>query len=198
MQGIGSRNVFSSSTQDCANRFAAATQMYGFPFFQPFVDLDHVECMLVVGTNPVVSKWTFLQVAHPIKRLKEVKARGGRIIVIDPRHTETARVAGEHVFIKPNADVFFFLAFLQEIFATGRYDEAQVRQHSSGIDELRAAVADWTRKKPPRRPASPPPSCASLSPRSAMPTARLSSPAPAWVWARTAPWPSGWRNVSLR
>lgn len=147
MQGIGSRNVFSSSTQDCANRFAAATQMYGFPFFQPFVDLDHVECMLVVGTNPVVSKWTFLQVAHPIKRLKEVKARGGRIIVIDPRHTETARVAGEHVFIKPNADVFFFLAFLQEIFATGRYDEAQVRQHSSGIDELRAAVADWTPEK---------------------------------------------------
>ncbi len=147
MQGIGSRNVFSSSTQDCANRFAASTEMYGFPFFQPFVDLDHVQCMLVVGTNPVVSKWTFLQVAHPIKRLKEVKARGGRIIVIDPRHTETAKVAGEHVFIKPNADVFFFLGFLQEIFATGRWDEAQVRLHSSGIDELRAAVADWTPEK---------------------------------------------------
>jgi len=90
MQGLGSHNIFSSSTQDCANRFAAATEMYGFPFFQPFVDLDHVECMLVVGTNPVVSKWTFLQVAHPVKRLKEVKARGGRIIVIDPRFTETA------------------------------------------------------------------------------------------------------------
>ncbi|MGL4565739.1 MAG: molybdopterin-dependent oxidoreductase, partial [Halioglobus sp.] len=147
MQGIGSRNVFSSSTQDCANRFAASTEMYGFPFFQPFVDLDHVQCMLVVGTNPVVSKWTFLQVAHPIKRLKEVKARGGRIIVIDPRHTETAKVAGDHVFIKPNADVFFFLGFLQDIFATGRWDEAQVRLHSSGIDELRAAVADWTPEK---------------------------------------------------
>ncbi|MDH4042535.1 MAG: molybdopterin-dependent oxidoreductase [Gammaproteobacteria bacterium] len=147
MQGIGSRNTFSSSTQDCANRFAAATEMYGFPFFQPFVDLDNVECMLVVGTNPVVSKWTFLQVAHPIKRMKEVKARGGRIIVIDPRHTETAKVAGEHVFIRPNADVFFFLAFLQEIFATGRCDEARIRPHSSGLDELRAAVADWTPEK---------------------------------------------------
>jgi formate dehydrogenase len=144
MQGLGSHNVFSSSTQDCANRFAAATEMYGFPFFQPFVDLDHVECMLVVGTNPVVSKWTFLQVAHPVKRLKEVKARGGRIIVVDPRYTETAKVAGEHLFIKPNADVFFFLSFLQEIFATGRCDEVKIRQHASGLDELRTAVAGWT------------------------------------------------------
>ena len=67
MQGLGSHNIYSSSTQDCANRFAAAREMYGFPFFQPFVDLDHVECMLIVGTNPVVSKWTFLQVAHPVK-----------------------------------------------------------------------------------------------------------------------------------
>src|SRR5690606_30502276 len=63
MQGIGSHNVFSSATQDCANRFASATSMYGFPFFQPFPDLDHINCLFIVGTNPVVSKWTFLQVA---------------------------------------------------------------------------------------------------------------------------------------
>ena len=147
MQGIGSHNIFSSSTQDCANRFAAATEMYGFPFFQPFVDLDHVECMLVIGTNPVVSKWTFLQVAHPVKRLKEVKARGGRIIVIDPRFTETAKVAGEHQYIKPNADVFFFLSFLQEIFALGNYDEVALRRFSSGLDELRETVKGWTPEK---------------------------------------------------
>jgi formate dehydrogenase len=147
MQGLGSHNIFSSSTQDCANRFAAAKEMYGFPFFQPFVDLDHVECMLVVGTNPVVSKWTFLQVAHPVKRLKQVKARGGRIIVVDPRYTETAKVAGEHLFIRPNADVFFFLSFLQEIFARGSYDEASLRRHSSGLDELREAVREWTPEK---------------------------------------------------
>jgi formate dehydrogenase len=147
MQGIGSRNIFSSSTQDCANRFAAATEMYGFPFCQPFVDLDHVECMLVVGTNPVVSKWTFLQVAHPVKRLKQVRARGGRIIVIDPRYTETAKVAGEHIYIRPNADVFFFLSFLQEVFARGSYDAEAVQRHCSGLEELRAAVREWTPEK---------------------------------------------------
>ncbi|TXI10302.1 MAG: hypothetical protein E6Q76_04225 [Rhizobium sp.] len=107
MKGIGSHNVYSSSTQDCANRFASATEMYGFPFHQPIVDLDHVRYMLIIGTNPVVSKWTFMQVAHPVKRLKEVRKRGGKIVVIDPRETETAKVADEHQFIRPNTDVFF-------------------------------------------------------------------------------------------
>ncbi|NND39064.1 MAG: molybdopterin-dependent oxidoreductase, partial [Pseudomonadales bacterium] len=143
MQGLGSHNVFSSSTQDCANRFASASAMYGFPFHQPFVDLDNVQCMLIVGTNPVVSKWTFLQVAHPVKRLKQVKARGGRVIVIDPRHNETARVAGEHQFIKPNSDVFFFLSFLCEIFERGNYDEQALRRHMSGLEALRAMALEW-------------------------------------------------------
>lgn len=143
MQGLGSHNIYSSSTQDCANRFAAASEMYGFPFFQPFVDLDHVECMLIVGTNPVVSKWTFLQVAHPIKRMKEVKARGGRIIVVDPRYNETAKVAGEHHFIQPNSDVFFFLSFLADIFARGCYDAQQLNKHTSGLDSLVALAAQW-------------------------------------------------------
>lgn len=143
MQGLGSHNIFSSSTQDCANRFAAANEMYGFPFYQPFVDLDHVECMLIVGTNPVVSKWTFLQVAHPVKRLKEVKARGGRIIVIDPRFNETAKVAGEHHFIRPNSDVFFFLSFLAEVFSRGDYDPQHINQHCSGLEELKALASRW-------------------------------------------------------
>ncbi|MDX1736399.1 MAG: molybdopterin-dependent oxidoreductase, partial [Halioglobus sp.] len=143
MQGLGSHNVYSSSTQDCANRFAAASAMYGFPFHQPFVDLDNVECMLVVGTNPVVSKWTFLQVAHPVKRLKQVKARGGRIIVIDPRYNETAKVAGEHRFIKPNSDVFFFLSFLCEVFAQGAYDEQAINRHMSGLAALRELALAW-------------------------------------------------------
>jgi formate dehydrogenase len=143
MQGLGSHNIYSSSTQDCANRFAAAREMYGFPFYQPFVDLDNVECILFVGTNPVVSKWTFLQVAHPVKRLKQVKSRGGRIIVVDPRYTETAKVAGEHCYIKPNADVFFFLSFLEDIFARGACDTARLQGTTSGLDALHAAALEW-------------------------------------------------------
>ena len=147
MQGLGSRNIYSSATQDCANRFASAQAMYGFPFFQPYVDLDNVECMLIVGTNPVVSKWTFLQVAHPVKRLKEVKARGGRIVVVDPRFTETAKVAGEHQFIRPNTDVYFFLSFLHQVFAGGHINEAQVQKTMTGLEQLKQLASEW----PPER-----------------------------------------------
>jgi anaerobic selenocysteine-containing dehydrogenase len=144
MQGIGSRNIFSSATQDCANRFAMASEVYGFPFTQPFPDLAHTNCLIVIGTNPVVSKWTFLQVASPVKRLKELAARGARIAFIDPRRTESAKAAGEHHFIRPNTDVWFFLAFLRELFEIGAVDRDRVQQFMTGLEELEAFVAPWT------------------------------------------------------
>lgn len=147
MKGIGSHNVFASSTQDCANRFAAATEMYGFPFTQPVVDLDHVKYMLIIGTNPVVSKWTFGQVAHPVKRLKEVRKRGGRIVVVDPRETETAKVADAHHFIRPNTDVFFFMSFLHELFVQGGVDRERVALHMIGLDGVEALARQWPAEK---------------------------------------------------
>ena len=143
MQGLGSPNIFSSSTQDCANRFATSSEMYGFPFCLPFVDLDHVKFMLIVGTNPVVSKWTFLQVAHPVKRLKQVRERGAQIVVVDPRYTETAKVASDHQFIRPNTDVFFFLSFLHELFLQNGVDQARAQAHMCGSQALEKLAADW-------------------------------------------------------
>lgn len=143
MRGIGSHNVFSSATQDCANRFASAHEMYGFAFHQPFPDMDKINYLMVVGTNPVVSKWTFLQVAHPVKRLKEISARGGKVVVVDPRKTETAKTADQHVFIEPNADVFFFLSFLNEVFAQGGVKRELVARHMVGLEELQVLAGEW-------------------------------------------------------
>ena len=54
MDGLGSKSMFASATQDCANKFAAAREIYGFPFTQPFPDVDHTQCLVIVGANPVV------------------------------------------------------------------------------------------------------------------------------------------------
>ncbi len=147
MQGIGTKNLFSSASQDCAHRFAMASEMYGFPLTQPFPDLANTECLIVVGTNPVVSKWTFLQVANPVKRLKGIQRRGGKIFFVDPRRTESAKTAGEHVFIRPNTDVFFFLSFLHELFAINGVDADHVAKHMAGFEKLDDMVAPW----PPER-----------------------------------------------
>lgn len=143
MNGIGSKSVYASSTQDCSNKFAVARELYGFPFIQPFPDLDHVECLVIVGANPVVSKWSFLQVPNPGKKLREIEARGGRVFVVDPRRTETAKVAGEHVFIRPGTDVFFHLSFLDALIGTGGVDQAVVEKHTRGFEVVREVARAW-------------------------------------------------------
>ncbi|MEN0068498.1 MAG: molybdopterin-dependent oxidoreductase [Myxococcota bacterium] len=144
MNGIGSGNMYASATQDCANKFAVARHVYGFPFLQPFPDLDHIDTLIIVGANPVVSKWSFGQVSNPVERIKDIWRRGGRVIVVDPRRTETAKIASEHHFVRPNTDAFFYAAFLNEIIARGGTDSIQVDAHTAGFDEIAAVVAPWT------------------------------------------------------
>ncbi len=144
MQGVGSSSFYSSATQDCANKFAVAQHMYGFPFTQPFPDVENTECLIIVGANPVVSKWSFLQVSNPVERLKGLRKRGARVWVVDPRKTETARLADEHVFIKPGSDAAFYLAFLREVLERGAVDAERVEQFANGYDGLAEVVEEWT------------------------------------------------------
>jgi len=144
MTGLGSKSIYASATQDCSNKFAVAREVYGFPFTQPFPDIDHTNCLIIVGANPVVSKWSFLQVPNPGQRLREIEARGGRVFVVDPRRTETAKVAGEHVFIRPGTDVFFYLAFLNELIATEGIDHERVGRFMRGFEEVAEIARPWT------------------------------------------------------
>ena len=147
MTGLGSKSMYSSATQDCANKFAVSREMYGFPFTLPFPDVRRTKCLVVVGANPVVSKWSFLQVPNPPQHLKEIVARGGKVWVVDPRRTETAKVAGEHVFIRPDTDVFFYLSFLHELLKRSAVDRARLDAHMTGFARV-AEIADaW----PPER-----------------------------------------------
>ena len=144
MTGLGTKSLYASATQDCSNKFAVAREVYGFPFTQPFPNVDHTRCLVIVGANPVVSKWSFLQVPNPTLRLREIEARGGRVFVVDPRRTETARAAGTHVPIRPGTDAFFYLAFLNELLATGGVDRERVARTATGLDVIERLAAPWT------------------------------------------------------
>lgn len=147
LEGIGSNNMFASATQDCSNKFSAARHMYGFPFTQPFPDLENTECLIIVGSNVVISQFSFLQVPHPIKQLKDIKARGGRVIIIDPRKTETAKVAEEHIYIKPGTDVYFYLSFLNEVNIQKGIEQERVGEHMKGLEEVLSLAAEWPAEK---------------------------------------------------
>ena len=144
MTGLGSKNMYSSATQDCANKFAVSQEMYGFPFTLPFPDMEHTRCLIVVGANPMVSMWSFLQVPNPGRALKGIEARGGRVFFVDPRRTESAKVAGEHVFIRPGTDVFFYLSFLNELIARGGVARERVQRHMTGLAEIERLAEPWT------------------------------------------------------
>ena len=144
MTGIGSKSMYASATQDCSNKFAVAQEMYGFPFTQPFPDLLNVECLIIVGANPVVSKWSFLQVPNPSKHIKDILRRGGKVYVVDPRKTETAKVAGSHVAIRPGTDIFFYLSFLNELIRLDGIDQNVVDNYTTGFDELKTLSKEWT------------------------------------------------------
>ena len=144
MDGMGSGSVYSSSTQDCANKFSVNRDVYGFPFLIPYADVDRIECLVIVGANPAVSKWSFLQVSNPVERIREIQDRGGKVISIDPRRTETAQRASTHLFIRPNTDVFFYLAFLHEVIRRGAVRHDLVQAHMTGFDEVAAVAREWT------------------------------------------------------
>ena len=143
MTGLGSKSMYASATQDCSNKFAVAREMYGFPFTQPFPDLEHTRCLIIVGANPVISKWSFLQVPNPGRTLQELRARGARLIVVDPRKTETAKLADQHLFIRPNTDPWFYLSFLNELERQGGVRRELAESISEGIDELLALARAW-------------------------------------------------------
>lgn len=143
IEGVGSNSMYASATQDCSNKFATARHMYGFPFTQPFPDVLRNECLIIVGANPVISKWSFLQVPNPIKHIRDIKKRGGQVIVIDPRETETAKVAGEHIFINPGTDVFFYLSFLNEVQVKKGIQMERVKEYMSGLEEVLELANQW-------------------------------------------------------
>lgn len=144
MQGVGSRSMFASSTQDCANKFAVSRELYGFPFTLTYPDVDNTECLIIVGANPAVSKWSFLQVSNPVERLKSMARRGVSLYVVDPRYTETAKAAGTWVEIRPNTDVYFYLSFLHEVFAQDGVDTDKTSRFMKNLEPLRELAAPWT------------------------------------------------------
>jgi len=146
MKGIGSKNFFQTGSQDCNNKFVVAERMYGYPFVQPFPDIDHTRCLVLVGTNPAVSKMSFVHLPNPIGRLRAIEARGGSVFHVNPRRTESAKLVGEHVFIRPDTDVFFYLSFLHVVLAldAGAIDRARIERTMKGVDRVAAIAAPFS------------------------------------------------------
>ncbi len=147
VNALKSRNIFSAGSQDCNNKFIASQQVYGSSLIHPVPDIDNMDFFIIWGSNPTISKMSFISLANPEKRLKAIEKRGGRVIIIDPRKTETAQLLGEHIFIKPDTDIFLMMAMLDTIFTENLYDKGVVSKHTRGFEELKNMVSDYPAEK---------------------------------------------------
>jgi anaerobic selenocysteine-containing dehydrogenase len=142
--GLGTTNAYSSASQDLTNKYLVAQRMYGVPLLQPIPDLDRAGFVMLFGTNPQISQMSVVQAPKATQRLKGVVERGGRVVHVNPRRTETARAVGEQVFIRPGTDVFLLAAFLRELLEGDHVDHELVREHTVGFGALAPVVAPWT------------------------------------------------------
>lgn len=139
---LGSDRAFSSASQDCSNKYATAELLYGVAQANPIPDLERTDLLLVIGANPRVSKTSFLSVADPVKALRDVRDRGGRVVFVNPLRIEPG--IGETVQLRPDTDPYLLAAMLHEIDRTVGFSLGALDQHVVGVDEVRAFVAPYS------------------------------------------------------
>jgi anaerobic selenocysteine-containing dehydrogenase len=139
-QGLGSYSRFSATSADQLPQMLAALEMFGHQALMPVPDLERTRFLLVIGGNPLVSNGSIMTAPGMKRRLEEIRDRGGKIVVIDPRRTETARVADEHHFVVPGSDALLLLAMIDTIFEERLARPGALADASVGIEDLRLAA----------------------------------------------------------
>lgn len=138
---IRTKNTFSATSVDQLPHQLLAHLMFGHQLLLPIPDIDRTSYFLVFGANPMASNGSLMTVPDFPNRLRELKRRGGHMVVFDPRRTETAKVATEHHFIRPGTDAWVLLAMLNVLFADGL---AAAPAYAEGLADVEIAVAHFT------------------------------------------------------
>ena len=137
---MDTKNHSSATSTDQLPQHRTSAEMFGNLGLFPVPDIDRTDHLLVLGANPSVSNGSLMSAPGARHRLRDIVKRGGTVVVVDPRHTETAKSASEHVAIQPGGDAFLLLGMLHVIFVEGI---AQIPDLCTGSDEIASLVADW-------------------------------------------------------
>ncbi|MFN7724523.1 MAG: molybdopterin-dependent oxidoreductase [Rubrivivax sp.] len=143
-RALGTKNVFSASTLDQMPKQLSSGWMFGHWLSIPVPDIARTQHLLVIGANPMASNGSLWTVPDFRGHAKALRARGGRLVVVDPRRTETAALADAHHAIRPGADVFLLAAMVHTLFEEGLVKPGRLAPLLAGVDAVRDAVAAFT------------------------------------------------------
>src|SRR5581483_1967045 len=144
-RALGTRNLFSASTVDQFPKQMASALMFGTGTTVPVPDLDRTQYLLMLGANPLASNGSLMTAPDARGRLRAIRARGGKLVVIDPRRSRTAEEADEHHFIRPGTDAHFLFALVNVLFERGLADPGpHLTPLCDGLDTVRALAEPFT------------------------------------------------------
>ena len=143
IRSLHTRNRFSATSVDQLAHHLAGYLMFGHQLLLPIPDLDRTNFFLILGANPAVSNGSMMTAPGMGRRLQEIRERGGKVILIDPRRTETARLADRHLFIKPGTDVLLLLALLHVVFDEALTRLGPLAGFTKGVETIRDLVAEF-------------------------------------------------------
>jgi anaerobic selenocysteine-containing dehydrogenase len=150
VRALKSKNIFSASTTDQMPRHVSCGLMFGGPGLIPVPDLDRTAYLLMLGANPFVSGGSMCTAPGFPGRLKAIRRRGGKVVVLDPVYTLTAKAADEHHYIRPGTDPYFLLGLVNTLFEEDLVSLNRLAEHVNGLEQVR----DLAGRFPPDRVAS--------------------------------------------
>ena len=129
IQTLKTQQKYTATSVDQLPHHITSLKMFGHHMLIPIPDIDNTDFMMIIGANPVVSNGSMMTAPDFSNRLKAIQKRGGKFVVIDPRATETAKIADQHLMIKPGKDALFLLALIHVIFNEDLSDKGHLGDH---------------------------------------------------------------------
>lgn len=142
-RALGTRSMFTASTLDQMPKQLSNGLMFGHWLTTAVPDIERCDFLMILGANPVASNGSLWTVPDFRGKAKAMRARGGKIVVIDPRRTETAEIADAHHFIRPGGDAFLLLGMVHTLFDENLVKLGRLAEHVAGVDAVQSAVKDF-------------------------------------------------------
>jgi len=143
-RALKSKNVYSATSMDQLPHQFMAHQFFGHSLRVAIPDIDRTDYLVIMGANPSVSNGSLMSAGGVNPKLDAIRKRGGKVVVIDPRRTETTRRADEHHFIRPATDVYFLLALLHEVHRNNWINTGHLSDNLEQLNEVLALAGDFT------------------------------------------------------
>ena len=141
---LQTRNRFSATSNDQLPHMRANLEMFGHQLMFPVPDIDHTDLFILMGSNPAASNGSLMSAPDYLGRLKSIRRRGGEVILIDPRRTETARVVDQHLFIRPGTDALMLLAVLHTLFDESLVETGRLKSSIDDIAQIQLICSDFS------------------------------------------------------